>query len=105
MAEIHFVCRSALNLRAVNHPIYESGVWDLCREDAARLVGRLLFLHETKAKPSYFGGRIEGFREVDAEYAHARRVVFRVTFLPEGKGAPWRGHTYRMAWTSGVVEP
>ena len=64
----------------------------------------MVFLHETKAKPSYFGGRVESFREVETDMPHARRVVFRLTSLKEGKGAKWRGASHGMAWTSGVVD-
>ncbi len=104
MADIHLLCRRGLNVRLVDHPVYETGDWDVSPEEAARIVGGMLFLHETKDKRSYFGGRIEGFRVVETEEAHARRVVFRLTSLKEGKGVKWRGASHGRAWTSGVVE-
>ncbi|TMB35491.1 MAG: hypothetical protein E6J62_02705 [Deltaproteobacteria bacterium] len=103
MPSIHFICRRGLNLQVVKHPVYESGVWDI-EKDAPRLVGGMMFLHETKADKSYFGGRIESYRVVETDEAHSRRVVFTVTSLREGKGASWRGTAHGMAWTSGVVE-
>lgn len=102
---IHFICRGRLNLHALKHPLYESGNWDLSSEDAARVVGGLIFLHETKAERSYFGGRIEGFREIETDNARSRRVVFRFTSsVTEGKGREWQGDDSPRAWTSGVVD-
>ena len=103
MLSIHFICRGSLNVHVVKHPVYESGVWDV-ENNAAKLVGGMLYLHEAKADPSYFGGRIESFRVVETDEAHSRRIVFTVTSLREGKGVRWRGTAHGMAWTSGVVE-
>ncbi len=104
MAEIHFICRRGQNVETVKHPVYDTGTWDVSPQDAERLLGGMVFLHETKAKPSYFGGRVESFREVETDMPHARRVVFRLTSLKEGKGVNWRGANHGMAWTSGVVD-
>jgi hypothetical protein len=103
MPSIHFICRGGLNLHVVKHPVYESGVWD-CENDAPTLIGGMMYLHETKADKSYFGGRIESFSVVETDEAHSHRVVFTVTSLREGKGVRWRGTAHAMAWTSGVVE-
>jgi len=103
MPSIHFICRRGLNLNVVKHPVYESGVW-VVEEEAAGLVGGMMYLHETKADKSYFGGRIDSQRIVETDYARSRRVVFTVTSLREGKGVRWRGAAHGMAWTSGVVE-
>jgi len=61
----------------------------------------MVFLRETKAKPSYFGGRVESFREVETDMPHARRVVFRLTSLKEGRGAKWRGASHAVDQRSG----
>jgi len=103
MPSIHFICRGGLNLHVVKHPVYECGVWDV-ENDAPKLVGGMLYLHEAKADSSYFGGRIESFRVVETDEAHSLRVVFTVRSLREGKGVRWCGAAHGMAWTSGVVE-
>src|SRR5438445_7469752 len=72
MPSIHFICRGSLNVHVVKHPVYESGVWDV-ENDAAQLVGGMMFLHEKKADRSYFGGRIESYRVVETDYARSRR--------------------------------
>jgi hypothetical protein len=101
---MHLICRDRLNLHAVEHPLYESGDWDVTPEDAQRLVGGMLYLHQTKAERSYFGGRVESFREVDVDAAHKRRIVFRLRSMREAKGVPWSGPDHPMAWTSGVLD-
>jgi len=73
-------------------------------EEAAQVVGGMLYLHERKATESWFGGRINGFREVEIEtVAHNNRIVFTLTFLDEGRDVEWCGANHGMAWTSGVV--
>lgn len=104
MASIHFICPDRLHLTPDPHPVYESGNWDITEADARRLVGGMLFLHKTKATPSYFGGRIESYRVVDTEHAHRARIVFRLTSLLEARQVRWRGDRSPRAWTSGVVD-
>jgi hypothetical protein len=103
MASIHFICRDRANLHPVGHPIYDSGDWDITVEDAARLTGGMIFLHQAKAQLSYFGGVIESHRLTETGNAHSQRVVFRFTFVPEGKDVKWRGADHDRAWTSGIV--
>ncbi len=64
----------------------------------------MIYLHETKAKPSYFGGRIDAYRETETGNSHQLRIIFRFTRTPEGEGAKWRGADHPRAWTSRVVE-
>jgi len=101
---IHFLCRDRLNVHAVNHPVYESGEWDVPLEDAERLVGGMIFLHQTKSQRSYAGGRIESYRVVETNRAHSRRIIFKFTSASEGKDVRWKGADHPMAWTGGVVE-
>ena len=103
MISIHFVCRDRQNLNPVKHPLYESGHWDLTPEEAKNLVGGMIYLHQTKTKLSYFGGRIDDYRSVETENARSQRVVFIFTYRPEGKGAKWRGADHARAWTSGII--
>jgi hypothetical protein len=51
----------------------------------------MIFLHHAKAQRSYFGGRIDAYKQVDTQNAHKRRIVFTFTFTPEGKGSAWYG--------------
>jgi hypothetical protein len=77
---------------------YLSGYWDIPIAEAQTLVGGMLYLHETKAKPSRFGGKVLSVEQVRTEeFAHKDRVVFKISSLPEGKGARWRGADHSMA--------
>ena len=55
---------------------WESGWWAVSADTATRLVGGAIYFHKAKAKASFFGGNILGFRIEDiGEFAG--RVVFR----------------------------
>jgi hypothetical protein len=102
---IHFICRDRLGLRKGEPGVWDSGDWDLAEEDAARLVGGMIYLHQTKGERSYFGGCISGYQCVEVpDVDHERRVVFRFNFDPAARGVAWRGSKHAMAWTSGIVE-
>lgn len=104
MASIHFICRNAANLNPVKLPLYESGDWDISLEEGARLVGGKIYLHQTKATPSYFGGRIDSFRTIETSNARTTRVIFTLTSMLECKGARWPVVRNARAWTSGVMD-
>lgn len=104
MAAIHLICRGGLHLRVMVYPTFESGFWDLPEGDAVRVVGGMLYLHETKATPSYFGGVVRSFRVAGDDESAPGRIVFAVESKGAGKGVPWRGASHAMAWTGGVVE-
>lgn len=104
MRSIHFICKEDEHLQRVGTDRWESGNWAVTAEDAASLVGGLISLHKTKAKPSYFGGWIEDVRPVVTEDARSVRYVFRFQFFPQCKGVDWDGADHPMAWTSGVLD-
>jgi hypothetical protein len=104
MGSIHLVCRDRLNLnRAATPDAWESGFWDIPKDQAAQLVGGMIYLHQKKSDRSYFGGRIDGFQEVETNLAHGGRIVFAFTFSGEARDARWRGGDHPRAWSSGVV--
>lgn len=84
---------------------FRSGDWDISVEQAAALQGGWLYLHTTKTTPSYFGGRVSGFAPITVvDKARPNRIVLIFAPRPEGKGQPWRGRDFAMAWTSGLVD-
>ena len=102
MPSIHFVCRDRLNLHRTGSS-YESGDWDMPPEEAATLVGGMIYLHQTKGTRSYFGGRVESFREIDTDRAHGRRIIFKFSFTEAGRGTEWRGSSKPRAHSSGII--
>lgn len=85
--------------------IFCSGYWHISTKKAETLVGGWLYFHATKANPSYYGGRILGFRsEIREEYKRKNRVVFDFMPSKDAKGHPWRGQAHGNAWTGTIVE-
>jgi hypothetical protein len=103
MANLHLVCRDSLNLHATKFPEFESGFWDFTEEDAGRLVGGMLFLHDAKGKPSYFGGQVSAYRLAEAGEKEPGRIVFTLVSKAEGKAVAWEGAKHAVAWNGGLV--
>lgn len=84
--DIHFIERMKnmiqLDKKAA---LWESGWWAVSPDTASRLVGGRIFFHAAQADPSYFGGRITGFR-VETEGKWPGRIVFKFIATPEFKG-------------------
>jgi hypothetical protein len=106
MARAHFIGKLGENLRIIDKVKrrYTSGVWDISADDAARLVGGSIYLHKTKAEPSFFGGRVLSFRQVETDYAHSTRVEFEVELRADGRDQPWEGRDDGRTWWSGIVD-
>lgn len=103
----HFLCRvvdgAPRHLRKVDMPVFESGMWAIKEDEAKSLVGGMIYLHDAKAEPSYFGGVVTGYRPADgAEYEG--RWVFTVASTVSGKKATWEGKDHAMAFWSGVLD-
>lgn len=103
--QAHFVCKNQLNLWVVDKgdALYDSGFWDIPEDDARKLVGGSIHLHEAKSKVSYFGGTVLKYRVELYPAEHAKRVVFTLRSTKEGRGVRWSGRTEARAWYSGVV--
>ncbi|MDP6806079.1 MAG: hypothetical protein QF902_12250 [Rhodospirillales bacterium] len=104
MSELHVICQRRLYLTRIDDSTYESAYWPATVEDARRLVGGMIYLHETKASRSYFGGVAKSYREADAESPHPRRLIFTFQPTQDGRGKSWRGRDDSMAWVGGVIE-
>jgi len=84
---------------------YTSCCWDIPVGDAQELVGGWIYLHLTKNDASYFGGVILGIEEMTLPDAgRPKRIIFRFEPRLQGKEQPWRGRSFMMAWTSGLVD-
>jgi hypothetical protein len=84
-----------------------SGYWDINDAQAEALVGGWLYLHETKARPSYFGGKIIDFRhELRPDVVRNDRIG--LIFYPRAeakKSVSWRGQQHGRAWTGRLARP
>jgi hypothetical protein len=106
VARAHFIGKLNENLRIIDKVkrLYTSGVWDISAHDAARLVGGNIYLHKTKADPSFFGGRVLSFRQVETDYAHSTRIEFDIELQAAGKDQAWEGRDDGRAWWSGIID-
>ena len=66
MLALHLICRSARHVHTMGGGLFESGFWDIPVAKGQRLVGGMLYLHETKGARSYFGGTVEAVRIAEA---------------------------------------
>lgn len=107
---LHLLCRregTALKGLSYNKETktYISKAWDFPKEQASRLLGGSLFLHEEKNKPSTIGGIVTDVFEVTLDEndpeARKSRIAFKFEPKLEMKGAKWKGDDHAMAWNSG----
>ena len=108
---LHLLCRrdgAALKGLTFNKETktYVSQAWDFPKEQAEKLLGGSVFLHEEKNKPSTIGGIVIDVFEVSLDdndpAAKKDRVAFKFEPKLEMKGAEWRGDNHDMAWNSGI---
>lgn len=107
--KIHLLCKQAEGLRIIDKSafVFESEAWLLSRSEMASLKGGEALLHETKAKPSYFGGTVLEVRPIleGADESGRVRCVLTIQSKAASKGIEWddKGQNHAMAWTSGVL--
>jgi hypothetical protein len=111
-SKIHLICRDQLGLRCIDAKanVYTSSAWLLSPEEAGALVDGTVYFHQTKNKPSYFGGVIQSLEAIaalpgDEQSSGRQRYVITLKSAIEAKGASWdkRGLSHGMAWSSGVI--
>ena len=102
------ICRSRLYVEKVDASTFKSGYWPITEEDAKRLIGGMLYLHEAKPEPSYFGGIVERFRVAEESEVPEPQLKGRMifTFRPtlDMRGKPWEGRDDPMAFVGGVID-
>ena len=101
MSKLHLICRAGLNVRTVTFPVFDSGDWLLSAEDADRMVGGRLYLHEKKSAPSYFGGLVRSWRYLEGDEG---RIVLRFESDALARDVAWKGASHGMAWSGGVID-
>ena len=86
MPQIHFIerLRNISRIPGTNDE-YESGYWVVSTSTAEKLKGGDIYLHESQAESSYFGGTILGYRvqqggELDG------RLIFHFKVTPAHRG-------------------
>jgi hypothetical protein len=89
----------------VEKDVWFSGYWDIPLAEAETLVGGMLYLHETKAKPSRFGGKVLSVKPaIKSDLARIHRVIFKILASQDAKGVKWRGADHTMASYGKIIE-
>ena len=85
---------------------YVSRAWDFQLDQAKKLLGGSIFLHEEKSKPSTIGGTVTDVFEVSLDEndpaSKKDRIAFKFEPKLEMKGSKWRGDNHAMAWSGGI---
>jgi len=86
--KIHLIERVTHFIR-IEGNVFESWCWDITPQTAQALVGGDIYFHKKQKEPSYFGGKILGYRIHDSdegEYPGCRgRIVFTFEYSREHK--------------------
>jgi hypothetical protein len=74
---IHLIEKLSL-FRKIAGNVHESGYWEVAPQIADELVGGDIYFHRKQKEPSFFGGKILGYRIHDEDDEYPRgRIIFR----------------------------
>jgi len=73
---IHLIERSG-RIQKIEGSVHESGFWDVTLQTAQELVGGEIYFHKKQKEPSFFGGKIVGYRIHDGDDEYHGRIIFR----------------------------
>lgn len=104
MDKCNFKCEKHLGINVKPHPFYECGSWDFTEDEAKRLMIGMLYFHNVKAAPSYFGGIVHGYEVVNTNSARSKRNVLILESNLECKKVAWYGRNDVNAHFSGVLD-
>ena len=78
MPRIHLIEKND-RIRPVN-TFHESGYWILPQETAQALVGGDIYFHKKRNEPSFYGGKITGWRIHEDNDQFKNRIIFIFEF-------------------------
>ena len=59
--------------------VWESGWWNLDEDEAKKLIGGEIYFHKKRQEPSFYGGKILGYRiHDDGDYQG--RIIFKLQY-------------------------
>ena len=82
---IHFIEKLDL-IKKVQGNVFDSGFWDVPAATAEALIGGDIYFHRKQKEPSYFGGKITGYRISEADAEYPGRVIFRFEYSSTHRG-------------------
>ena len=76
---------------------WESGWWPLEESKAQKLIGGDIFFHKTRMEPSYYGGRILGYRVEEGE-DNRGMIIFKLKYSKACRNI----RTERTGWSKAI---
>jgi len=73
---IHLIEKSN-NFCKLHDNTWESGWWKLDESKAQKLVGGEIYFHKKRQEPSFYGGKILGYR-VEQDEPYQGRIIFKL---------------------------
>ncbi|HEX8160320.1 MAG TPA: hypothetical protein VF538_00355 [Pyrinomonadaceae bacterium] len=83
--QIHLIEHKGF-IKKVEGRVHDSMFWDVPMQTAERLIGGSIYFHKKQKEPSFFGGRIIGYRIHDEADENSGRIVFRFEADPTYRG-------------------
>jgi hypothetical protein len=77
--KIHVIERMD-HIRKLEGQIYESGFWAVSPETAQALLGGDIYFHKKQKEPSFYGGKILGYRIHEEDDEYCGRIIFRFEY-------------------------
>ncbi|MDQ5988605.1 MAG: hypothetical protein CSYNP_04366 [Syntrophus sp. SKADARSKE-3] len=78
--KIH-VLKAINSFTKLRDDIWECGWWKLEENKVKQLIGGDIFFHKKKLEPSFYGGKILGYR-IETATPHEGKIIFEFEFLP-----------------------
>jgi hypothetical protein len=76
---IHLIERNGY-IKKLEGQISESGFWAIPSESAQVLVGGDIYFHKRQKEPSFYGGKILGYRIHNEDDEYRGRIIFRFEY-------------------------
>lgn len=106
---IHLIARNASTIRDdylirllkdTRYPYtYCTGRWDLSSATAESLIGGLVYLHITKARPSYVGGLVCGWHpSISHDVKREKRISLHFIALYDCRLGEWGDQSNQRSW-------
>lgn len=73
-------------MQRIDGNIFESGNWKVTPQQAEGLIGGDIYFHKKQKEPSFYGGKILGYRIYESDDELNGRIIFRFEYSRSHKG-------------------
>jgi hypothetical protein len=83
--KIHLIEKRNL-IKPIGNNVYESKYWDVSIQQADELIGGDIYFHRKQKEPSFYGGKIIGYRIHEEEGEFKGRIIFHFEYSHSHRG-------------------